>query len=985
MERLRTQIRKLLCFGIAASMLLFSAMPSFAEEGGDTVSSGPASSSVPAVPASSNTVSNQSSTASSAASSGTPESAPAAKAAQRDFQVFVNDREITDGETVFEMQKTGLLNFTVVSEKPLLFNAGTGSVAGTGVSVPYNPETKKTVFTIVATGDAGTGSGIYINGTRIFIIKISGNPYTSSNYNRVTLPQGERYTFTVTSKQPEDKITFNVGNGALISTSADAVQTVDGQKVYTFHLTGRAAGTTGVYVRVNDVSYRTFDCEVTAPKPPEPDRSSFTCSNTFQIYRTVGHSFEFQVTSGSTNTVGFHLGTGSIGRTSLVQVSETGEKRVYTFRIDAQSPGGTGVYVTINGKSFHVFSMAVGSPDSSGGPFWCEQDDAARAEVGSYYEFKVASRSSNVTFNVGNGSIARTSIAAVTQENGRTVYTYRLYAQQTGTTNVFISADATSYRVFSFTAEKRTPQPVYGYINGSDVRLRSGPSTSSSILSVMQKNTQVVVLDTSNPQWAKIQLSTGVSGYVFAEYLTLGTPGGEGTTSLSLSASSGSVPAGKSLYVKATVKPAGNFVTWSSSNPSVAVVQSDNNYGYILGKSTGTAVITASSGSYQAKMTLTVTAAEPVHVTYASPNIVSANENATLYAITDVSRTGVRFLVDGHTYTASLKATDTVNGIQTKVWSASVSSLSAGTHGYTVQSTTGSGYQNGGNAEIHVSAQTSYTQTTQENRRASDKIIQFIAEKEGYYATPYRDTLTSDQIPTTGYGFVLYPGDTFYNNLSEREALAALVDDINSNYMPSVNRLRSSQNLWMSQSQADALVSFAYNVGTKYFNSTQNECTFRDVLLNAVVPPSDVSTSKPYNAAVTNATTLYSQQNGAGSQLASLRAGTALQVIGITDRPAYEKSHKDIWYQVKYNGTTGWVSSAYVHLDDHYGLKHDLNYTHASAMGTEFIQWCYASGTPIKGLYWRRLAEANIYNFNDYDAEKAKSNPYSYTAPSAFR
>ena len=163
-------------------------------------------------------------------------------------------------------------------------------------------------------------------------------------------------------------------------------------------------------------------------------------------------------------------------------------------------------------------------------------------------------------------------------------------------------------------------------------------------------------------------------------------------------------------------------------------------------------------------------------------------------------------------------------------------------------------------------------------------------------------------------------------------------------------------------------------------------CTFRDVMLNAVVPPSDLSTSHPYHATLTSDTILYSGACGTGSQLQTLTKGSSLQVVDVAEGPSANNTiHKNVWYQVNANGKTGWVSNAYVHLDDSYGLKRDLNYTNANAMGSEFIQWCYSNNTPIKGLYWRRLAEANIYNFNDYDAEKAKSNPYDYTAPVPFQ
>ena len=62
------------------------------------------------------------------------------------------------------------------------------------------------------------------------------------------------------------------------------------------------------------------------------------------------------------------------------------------------------------------------------------------------------------------------------------------------------------------------------------------------------------------------------------------------TGSLSLSQTTGSIPLGKTLYIKANTS---SSVLWTSSNSSVAVVEN----GYIRAVGKGTAVITAVSGN----------------------------------------------------------------------------------------------------------------------------------------------------------------------------------------------------------------------------------------------------------------------------------------------------------------------------------------------------------------------------------------------------
>lgn len=57
-----------------------------------------------------------------------------------------------------------------------------------------------------------------------------------------------------------------------------------------------------------------------------------------------------------------------------------------------------------------------------------------------------------------------------------------------------------------------------GSITGSSVRMRAGASTSTSILTQLDKNTVVSVLDKANSDWYKISYD-GKTGYVSADYL----------------------------------------------------------------------------------------------------------------------------------------------------------------------------------------------------------------------------------------------------------------------------------------------------------------------------------------------------------------------------------------------------------------------------------------------------------------------------------
>lgn len=512
------------------------------------------------------------------------------------------------------------------------------------------------------------------------------------------------------------------------------------------------------------------------------------------------------------------------------------------------------------------------------------------------------------------------------------------------------------------------------------LRLREGAGTSSRILDNLPGGTYLKVLDASQSGWVKVQTSGGKTGYVSTEYVKLlyGNDTGNsssGTGGVSLSESSQTIPQGKTLWLKASP---GSGVTWTSSNPSVAKVVN----GYVYAISPGTAQITASTGSGRASCSISVTAAEPVRATFASPNIAAPGTAVTFTAVTDSSRDGVQFsitMADGSTRTlrASSCQQNTTNGVITKVWTGSTTFSSSGNYSYTAYSSVNGSFSSDGvSSSAMVATQGDETVTTSEQRRASDKMLNLIAKWEGCSSEVYADQLAYSQVPTIGYGCTLGTNAVFYDNISQTEAWALMVNKINnSSYTTELNRMIANNNFRMNQNQADALISFAYNVGAGYFNNSSG-IDFVQIMKNAVVPPT-ISSGFSVAATVTYDASLRDNHDLTANPICRVTPGTS---VSVTD--TYFSDKKDGWYQVRLsNGTTGWINAGYVNLSNSGSLVHDLNYTNAYAFGTELILWNQAGGKFYTGLFYRRLGEANVYNYGDYSA--ARYNKYNYTYPSS--
>ena len=463
----------------------------------------------------------------------------------------------------------------------------------------------------------------------------------------------------------------------------------------------------------------------------------------------------------------------------------------------------------------------------------------------------------------------------------------------------------------------------YAQVTADVLNVRSGMGTEYSKIGSVSYGEIVEVLDDSNAGWAKIKTSSGLEGYVSKDYL-----GEVGENNVSNSVT---IPAGKTYYA------ASSSGYWYSSNNSVATASN----GYITAVAPGTCTITGSNGI---TYSITVTEGEAVRTAYASPNIAAVGETVEMVAVTDTTRDSVQFRIrqsDGTTKTVNVYdyTTEYCNGTTTRVWKASTTFSSAGTHQIEVYSTkNGVMSSTGYTTDAYTVWSTGANESSNETRRISDEMINLIASWEGYSSTVYPDNLAGG-IPTIGYGQTFGTGVQFYNNMSKTEAWSLLVKSINAgSYTSEVNRFLQNNGIKATQSQFDALVSFSYNIGSGYWNGT-SQMDLREIMLNAVVPPTIAAgTSLPASVTFQGAR-LYNSPSKSASVLRAVNNGTSVQVL----EESYDSSTKSGWYKVQLSdGTVGYMCSGYVRFASSVSVTHDLNYVDAHAFGSEMLLWHHA-------------------------------------------
>ena len=514
------------------------------------------------------------------------------------------------------------------------------------------------------------------------------------------------------------------------------------------------------------------------------------------------------------------------------------------------------------------------------------------------------------------------------------------------------------------------------------LNLRSEPNTSCKVLTVLSTGTVLNVLDRKTSGWVHVRTTGGAEGYVSAEYVTAYDPS---SSNASVSVSSVDLAQYKTIYIQAS---ASGSVTWESSDASVATAKAGvSGQLFIYGAAPGTAKITAKSanGTALATVSVTVSAPEAVRFAYTTPNIITAGASFNLKAVTDTQKSAVRFEIDGvGTYDTTSYDSESQGDNNVRIFSASATISTPGTYTVRAYSSSGGGYSSDYREfTILVVSTTDSDTTTGESRRVSDSMLDNIASYEGYVPQVSPDTLAGN-IPTVGYGYVVSKNTTFYNNLTRSEAKAMLADTVNrGSYTTEINRFISSNGLLMSQCQFDALASFSYNVGAGYWNGSGN-CYVRTVIMNAVVPPQDLSSSSPYGGKVTASTLpMYQDHSASSTRITTLKINTSVNILDYYR----DSSTKQSWYKVSASGKSGWVRAGDVSFNSTSGLTHDLNYVDAYTFGSNLLDWHVAGGNCYIGLYYRRLAEAKVFSYGNY-AEASpsngnyKKNTYGYKVPS---
>ena len=259
-------------------------------------------------------------------------------------------------------------------------------------------------------------------------------------------------------------------------------------------------------------------------------RSAASTSAT--ILTTVNKGQSFKVIGENTNGwYNVELSNGTKGYISAQYVSftppvttpqtRTGYSTGDNVRIRSAASTSSTILSTVNkGQSFKVIG------ESKNGWYNVELSNGTKGYISAQYVSFTAPTVTQIRTGYSTGSNVRVRSAPSTSSVIRTTLSkgqsFKVIGSSTnGWYNVELSNGTKGYvsdQYVSFTAPTVT-QVRTGYSTGSGVRVRSAPSTSSTIRTTLSKGQSFKVIGSSTNGWYNVELSSGIKGYVSAQYV----------------------------------------------------------------------------------------------------------------------------------------------------------------------------------------------------------------------------------------------------------------------------------------------------------------------------------------------------------------------------------------------------------------------------------------------------------------------------------
>ena len=171
-----------------------------------------------------------------------------------------------NGSTVITVPQSMAYNFSISSEDEIAnfdYTTADDTIGQTNTNTIWNGTSGS--YQIYAAGAVGEQVGVYVNGTKIFVMEVGDRPFESDTTLDMDLKVGQKYQFEITLDDPTASFTFQTADGAALSTSynPDTYPAENGK--YYCSVTAQQAGRDiGVYCEIDGKTYKIFTAHTVA-------------------------------------------------------------------------------------------------------------------------------------------------------------------------------------------------------------------------------------------------------------------------------------------------------------------------------------------------------------------------------------------------------------------------------------------------------------------------------------------------------------------------------------------------------------------------------------------------------------------------------------------------------------------------------------------------------------------------------------------------
>ncbi|MFI3206736.1 MAG: SH3 domain-containing protein [Clostridia bacterium] len=520
------------------------------------------------------------------------------------------------------------------------------------------------------------------------------------------------------------------------------------------------------------------------------------------------------------------------------------------------------------------------------------------------------------------------------------------------------------------------------------VNLRTEASISASVINVLPPDTTLEILDSSNEKWYKVKVSSGQEGYVYAEGLIiLDTSTPEPTATASPTTSPTETPeVDTNSYLQVIDAPSGlNLRESATTSSSILKVISNGSILINLGK----------SGSWYKVTDISSNITGYVYEDYVTEYDPSTQDDSDI----QLSSTAITLSKYQSVY-LSVGTSDTVN------WSSSDTSIATVEDGIVYGKSVGTVMIKVQNVTGTAEASCKITVTEEEE-------VRYAFPEENSASANVASNLIAVTPVETEYVIFEVNGQTIltdtYTTESEDEA----------GYTNTVRLFSASVTLPQGEYTAKAYSTdssdyYSFTVfvskGTDVYTSTERQISSSMISIlesfEGYAPTVYIDTLGGGIPTVGYGLVLYSNdvfynnltKTEARAQLVdTLTTGgyvSSINSLVSSNNLNMNQAQFDALVSFTYNVGSGWTSSsdtktALLSIKDFSTLTETGN-TDADAFITLMLQWHHASGECIPGLLYRRLAEAKIFVYSNYEQAYSsnanyKVNVYDFTYPSCVK